>query len=310
MHNSDEHNKVLPDKCYPLPDYNFIEISGPEAVKFVQAQVTCDMRRLEQQDWLLGAQCNSKGRMVLSFVAFQKQDSVYLRVHTSLEQALEGLKKYAVFTKVKFAQLKMSACAIVGENILDRMALELNLPALLTLGKFQILGDAVVLSRANDWIEFYGDCEPITLWMEQGYSNGKLIKVQDFDAELIKRGIAEVRSQTAEEFIPQMFNLDQIDAISFKKGCYTGQEIVARMQYLGKLKKRLYKGFVADAHLPVGAQLYSASQSDAQGEVVISCGEEFLAVVNDQAVEQQALSSPACEPSKIQWRPRPYAITM
>ncbi|HMW48274.1 MAG TPA: hypothetical protein PKC70_08245, partial [Cellvibrionaceae bacterium] len=114
-------------KYYPLPDYHYIEISGPEAVKFIQSQVTCDMRRLEQQEWLLGAQCNPKGRMVLTFVAFQKQANVYLRVHSSVQQAFEGLKKYAVFTKVKFSLLEMPAYALVGDHILSQVGAALNL---------------------------------------------------------------------------------------------------------------------------------------------------------------------------------------
>lgn len=297
-------------KYYPLPDYQYIEISGPEAVKFIQAQVTCDMRRLGQQEWLLGAQCNPKGRMVLTFVAFEKQSNVYLRVHTSLQQAFEGLKKYAVFTKVKFSLLEMPAFALVGETILSQVGAALNLAEPLTAGKFQIFGDAALVARASDWLEVYGACEPLIQWVEQAVSNTSLIRSNNFDAELIRRGIAEVRGATAEEFIPQMFNLDQVDAISFKKGCYTGQEIVARMQYLGKLKKHLYRGQIIGGSLPVGTPLFTAEQSEAQGTVVLSCDEDFLAVVNDQAIELGNLTNPASEPCKIQWLPLPYAITM
>lgn len=298
------------DKYYPLPDYNFIEISGPDALKFIQSQVTCDMRRLEQQEWLLGAQCNPKGRMVLTFVAFQKQANIYLRVHRSLEQAFDGLKKYAVFTKVQFSLIDMPACALVGENMLNKITAALNLAEPLVAGKFQTLGDAVLVARASDWLELYGSSESLMHWIEQASLNDTLIKAENFDEELIRRGVAEVRAATVEEFIPQMFNLDQVDAISFKKGCYTGQEIVARMQYLGKLKKHLYRGKITDASLPVGAPLHAADHAEAQGVVVLSCADEFLAVVNDQVLEHHTLTSSGYEHSKIQWLSLPYAITM
>lgn len=310
MHDINNGESAAQAKYYLLPDYHYIEIAGPDAVKFIQAQVTCDMRRLEQQDWLLGAQCNPKGRMVLSFVAFQKQANVYLRVHKSVQQAFEGLKKYAVFTKVKFSLLEMPACALVGDKILNQVGAALSLPQPLTAGKYQVFEDVVLVARANDWLEVYGSCDALNHWVEQATAKHTLIKADDFDSELISRGIAEVRGATVEEFIPQMFNLDQVDAISFKKGCYTGQEIVARMQYLGKLKKHLYRGKIIGGSLPLGAQLHSAEHAEAQGVVVLSCGEEFLAVVNDQAMEQGNLTSSACEQSKIQWLPLPYAITM
>ena len=71
MRDTNSGKDVTSINYYSLEDYHYLELSGPDALKFIQSQVTCDMRRLEQQEWLLGAQCNPKGRMVLSFVAFQ-----------------------------------------------------------------------------------------------------------------------------------------------------------------------------------------------------------------------------------------------
>jgi tRNA-modifying protein YgfZ len=147
-------------------------------------------------------------------------------------------------------------------------------------------------------------------WLSEAINAGKLAVGEHFDEELIRRGIAEVRGESVEEFIPQMFNYEHIDAISFKKGCYTGQEVVARMQYLGKLKKHLYRGKIAGVHLSVGAELMSTEFSEPQGVVVMSCGDEFLAVANDHVVANHTLSSPLNPGSKIQWLPLPYAIPM
>ncbi|RZA09985.1 MAG: folate-binding protein [Moraxellaceae bacterium] len=303
-------NTAVGDRVYTLSDYRFIEIAGPDAITFIQAQVTSDMRRLEKNDWLLGAQCNPKGRMVLSFVAFLKHNNVYLRVHKSLEQAFDGLKKYAVFTKVKFSLLEMPSVALVGEDMLKRISQTLNLSEPLAVGKCQIINEAVLVARAEDWLEVYGQTKELTAWINSSTKSGSLNLADNFDGELIKRGIAEVRGATAEEFIPQMFNLDHVDAVSFKKGCYTGQEVVARMQYLGKLKKHLYRGKIEDASVPVGAQLHSSEYPEPQGTVVLSCGDEFLAVVNDHVMANHTLLSPAHGQSKIQWLPLPYAITM
>ncbi|MEY4588760.1 MAG: hypothetical protein RL497_836 [Pseudomonadota bacterium] len=310
MQTNQSENELHTDKIYNLSDYHFIEVSGPDAASFVQSQVTCDIRRLEQHNWLLGAQCNPKGRMVLSFVAFQGLNGIILRVHKSLTQAFDGLKKYAVFTKVKLALQEIPVRAVISKNIVERFLLELNLIEPLSVGKCLVLEEAIVLARADDWLEIYGVHSGINAWVNGAIATGALELANDFDAELIRRGIAEVRSETFEEYIPQMFNFDHVDAISFKKGCYTGQEIVARMQYLGKLKKHLYRGEITGITLPVGTPLYGAEYNEAQGEVVLSCGDEFLAVVNDQAVANHPLFSSLDERRKIQWLALPYAITM
>jgi tRNA-modifying protein YgfZ len=303
-------NAIQPDRLFDLSDYRFIEVSGPDALTFVQAQVTSDMRRLEQNDWLLGAQCNPKGRMILSFVAFKGHNGINLRVHSSLEQAFEGLKKFAVFTKVKLSLQEMPTTALVGDTLLARISTELKLPEALKVGKCQLLEDAVLVARAEDWLEIYGVSERMSAWIKGGLKVGALVSADNFDTELIKRGIAEVRGASAEEFIPQMFNYEHVDGVSFKKGCYTGQEVVARMQYLGKLKKHLYRGAIEGVTLPVGTQLHSADFNEAQGVVVLSSGHEFLAVVNDHVVANHVLFSPLDGQSKIQWLSLPYAIPM
>jgi folate-binding protein YgfZ len=97
-------------------------------------------------------------------------------------------------------------------------------------------------------------------------------------------------AQTRELFIPQMLNLQAVGGVSFKKGCYTGQEIVARMQYLGKLKRRLYRVALAAESLPEpGTPIFSPTHNSAIGEVVLGAhgpeGSELLAVLQADAVE-------------------------
>lgn len=295
---------------YNLSDYQFIEISGQDALTFTQSQVTCDLRKLEASRWQLGAQCNPKGRMVMSFLAFQNEQGVVLRVHASLGNALDGLKKYAVFTKVKLNRIDLPGQALVGEGIVDKAAAKLGLDKSLEVGTYQAYDRGFLVVRAADWLEFYGTSERLGQWIQTGLDSAAIKTASEFDAELIRRGIAEVRAATAEEYIPQMFNYEQIDAVSFKKGCYTGQEVVARMQYLGKLKKHLYLGRVNGGHLPVGAQLAFDQSSEPQGVIVMSCANEFLAVVNDQAKESPSLNCPLHSALKIEWIPLPYAIPM
>jgi len=106
----------------------------------------------------------------------------------------------------------------------------------------------------------------------------------------IRAGIGQVMPQTRELFIPQMLNLQAVGGVSFKKGCYTGQEIVARMQYLGKLKRRLYRLSLEADELPEpGTPLFSPSHNSAIGEVVIAAKAdqsiELLAVLQAEAAD-------------------------
>ncbi|MEN0108666.1 MAG: folate-binding protein, partial [Pseudomonas sp.] len=105
----------------------------------------------------------------------------------------------------------------------------------------------------------------------------------------VRAGIGQVLGPTRELFIPQMINLQAVGGVSFKKGCYTGQEIVARMQYLGKLKRRLQRLSLADSELPaVASELFSPVHRSSVGEVVLAAqsetGVELLAVLQEDAV--------------------------
>lgn len=118
---------------------------------------------------------------------------------------------------------------------------------------------------------------------------------------------------TRELFIPQMLNLQAVGGVSFKKGCYTGQEIVARMQYLGKLKRRLYRLQLAAGELPEpGTPLFSPTHGSAIGEVVLAAraGQniELLAVLQAEAAESGDIHLGALEGPSLQLLDLPYEL--
>ncbi|MDQ0739107.1 folate-binding protein YgfZ [Pseudomonas sp. W4I3] len=119
--------------------------------------------------------------------------------------------------------------------------------------------------------------------------------------------------QTRELFIPQMLNLQAVGGVSFKKGCYTGQEIVARMQYLGKLKRRLYRLSLAAAELPEpGTALFSPSHNSSVGEVVIAAKAdqsiELLAVLQAEAADHGDVRLGSLEGPGLQMLDLPYPL--
>lgn len=267
-----------------------LAVRGSDASKFLQGQLTCNLNYLSDTQASLGARCTQKGRMQSSFRIVLQGDGILLAMATELlEPQLADLKKYAVFSKSKLTD-ESAAWVRFGLNDGDNAlrSLGLDLPA---------QTDSLV--RANELIAIRVSTGRAELWVPAEHAGNvrSQLASQLAEADLngwllgqIRAGIGQVMPQTRELFIPQMLNLQAVGGVSFKKGCYTGQEIVARMQYLGKLKRRLYRlSLSADALPEPGTPLFAPSHTSAIGEVVIAARSEntieLLAVLQAEAAE-------------------------
>lgn len=281
-----------------LSTLGLIAVAGPEAENFLQGQVTHDVTRLSPGESRLGSHCTPKGRMLVSFRAFRLDDVIYLQLpRTQVADTVQRLRMYLLRAKATLedASDRFAAIAIAGEcassllaSHLDRVPTQDNaltyrdeLVAMRIPGpapRFQLLGPVSALEGI--WTDLAGTATLVNA---------------DYWALLdIRAGIPTVYPQTRDTFVPQMVNLHLLDGVSFKKGCYTGQEVVARMQYLGKLKRRMYQARVEAAEKPPapGDKLYSASSHSEQatGWVVDARGNgdgdyELLVVVEIEARE-------------------------
>ena len=274
----------------PLSHEGVLAVRGVDASKFLQGQLTCNLDYLSEAKATLGARCTQKGRMQSSFRILLEGDGVLLAMASELIEAqLLDLKKYAVFSKSKLSDESASWV---------RFGLSHGDAALASLG-LELPQDTDSVVRANDLIAIRVSPARAELWVraEQADDIRNLLAAQLPEGSLndwllgqIRAGIGQVFGQTREEFIPQMINLQAVGGVSFKKGCYTGQEIVARMQYLGKLKRRLYRLTLADNGVPEpGIELFSPVHASSAGNVVLAArtgsGVELLAVLQADAVE-------------------------
>jgi len=290
--------------------HRILQATGPDAVKFLQGQVTCDLRRLEQQDHLLGAHCNAKGRMISSFtLAGCGQDGLGLRLRANLaDKALAALRKYIVFSKARMDIAPLAPLAILGPLT------NLPFPTLPLPGKSLILDKAVLLRHAENHLEIWTP----ELTVEQLWQRLVPLCVptgcHELDRLWVERGVVEVQAASSEEFVPQMLNYHLIDGVSFKKGCYTGQEIIARMQYRGQLKKHTYLvGGEQGMDLEVGATLVSAENLEKPLATVVASATSTqdwrgLVVANSDIQESEALLLDKKTGLKLAWLPLPYAI--
>ncbi|PHN18900.1 folate-binding protein YgfZ [Pseudomonas sp. ICMP 460] len=290
-----------------------LAVRGADAAKFLQGQLTCNLNYLSDTQASLGARCTQKGRMQSSFRILLQGDGVLLAMATELlEPQLADLKKYAVFSKSRLTD-ESAAWVRFGLSQADHAlaSLGLDLPA---------ETDSVV--RTETFIALRVSPGRAELWVpiEQAEAVRNSLATQLQHADLndwllgqIRAGIGQVMPQTRELFIPQMLNLQAVGGVSFKKGCYTGQEIVARMQYLGKLKRRLYRLSVNAAELPEpGTALFSPSHNSSIGEVVIAAKAdqsiELLAVLQAEAADSGKVCVGSLEGPGVQLLDLPYSL--
>ncbi|SFC47464.1 hypothetical protein SAMN05216577_10658 [Pseudomonas citronellolis] len=266
-----------------------LAVRGADAAKFLQGQLTCNLNYLDATTSSLGGRCTPKGRMTSSFRIVAEGDGYLLAMAAELlEGQLADLKKYAVFSK---ASLSDDSAAWVrfglsgGDAVLAGLGLELPAEADRVARNGELLAIGLGHGRAELWVPAARAGE-VREALDAGLDEGTL---NDWLLGQVRAGVGQVFGATRELFIPQMINLQAVGGVSFKKGCYTGQEIVARMQYLGRLKRRLHRLELDAAELPEpGAALFSPVHGSSVGEVVLAAraaeGIELLAVLQDDAV--------------------------
>jgi folate-binding protein YgfZ len=254
----------------PLPDLIQIEASGEDVTDFLQGQFSNDIKALDDAHWQFSAYCTPKGRMLALMLITRHDDSYRLILPTEIAEAtLKRLQMYVMRAKVTLR--------LCDDELLLGLAGD-NLQALVSA----IPQDSHGVSHEQDVsILTIPGASPRILVSGNKEQIGKLWSASEASATArssktwrqlnIESGLPQIYEASKEMFIPQMVNMDALDGINFKKGCYPGQEIVARMHYLGKLKKRMYPGTLqSGVDCPhVGDAIYSESfGSQAAGNVV------------------------------------------
>jgi len=297
----------------PLDHEGVLAVHGVDAAKFLQGQLTCNLNYLSATQSSLGARCTVKGRMLSSFRIVALDDGFALAMAGELIEAqLADLKKYAVFSKVQLAD-ESAAWARFGLCGGDALLAGLGLALPAEDGSVARNGTCLAVRLPGQRAELWAPASEAASLRQQLASGLVEASRNDWLLTQVRAGIGQVFGTTRELFIPQMLNLQSLGGVSFKKGCYTGQEIVARMQYLGRLKRRLYRLQLEGGELPApGAELFSPVHGSSVGEVVLAAssgsGIELLAVLQDNAVEDGRLHLGSLEGPALQLLDLPYTI--
>lgn len=296
----------------PLLHHSLLRIDGPDAYKFLQGQVTCDINQLTPQNTLRGAQCTLKGRVILSFTALAPTpETILLRISKDLsEQAAANLKKYMVFSKAKLSDLgdEYLSFFFSEEAALTQFADQLNIRRN-TAGCEQEEGVYVANVRPNEW-ELWVPISLLSPAWALIKANTKFGGVNHKLLADIAAGEPDIALNTYELFTPHSLNYPLSGAVSFKKGCYTGQEIVARMHYRGNLQKHTYR-FEIDlpqTELPPPGSALQDETGANKGELILSAprsptSAELLVYVGDTETDNLYWKE-----QKLRVLPLPYAI--
>ncbi|NOQ63586.1 MAG: folate-binding protein [Methyloprofundus sp.] len=264
----------------PLTHLSILTVSGTDAAVFLQGQSTCDIKALVDNQPSLGAFCNAKGRTLSTFIII-KQAEQFLLILTKdlLATVQKKLQMYILRADVQLSDASDHLCLIGLHHY------QLETPTQVYAYP-QLANSHLWIGTPEEAIQL---CHNL---VQQGISG---VDRNTWLALDIQAGIPWLFKATSEEFVPQMINLDKLNAISFEKGCYTGQEIVARTHYLGKNKRALYQAScVTDTDIILGCSISEAGEeSKLLGTVVLTSkqetGSQLLVVLKDQAHEVKNL---------------------
>ena len=307
------------DVLADLSQLSLIRASGAERVPFLQGQFSNDLRELNGTTQL-HAYCNAQGRMLAVLRAFARGDDIYLQLPASLlEATLKRLRMFVLRAQVKLesADDALARVGVSGANAAALLA-DVGLTAPQSMNACVSDGDITVMRIPGMHPRFQLVAEPASLepiW-NRLRTAAKPVGASVWSWLDIVAGLPQVFPQTVEAFVPQMANLDRIGGISFKKGCYPGQEIVARMHYLGKLKQRMYR-----AHLAVGEPapqpgdaLYAPDFGTQQAGTIVDAqaapqgGFDLLAVIHISSYEVGTVHWRAVDGARLTFAPLPYGL--
>jgi folate-binding protein YgfZ len=226
-----------------LSDTQFIALEGEKAADFLQGQVTCDVREITETKTRRGAHCSSKGRVLSTFRVFKFAGQLYLTAPAAMKDLIIGqFKKYAVFSKVSLCHTEtLQAIGCVGKEMYATLQqLFGQLPeepdqAIFSTRNMMLVRVQATLPR----FEAIGTLDAIDHLRTALAEKYPLNSNEQWRLLDIQAAVATIYPETQDLFTPHMLNYPALNAVSFKKGCYIGQEVVARTHYLGKAKRHL-----------------------------------------------------------------------
>ena len=304
----------------PLTDLGLIALTGADAAHFLHNQLTNDVDHLGPAEMRLAGYCSPKGRLLATFRMWRTNDSIMLQLPREIQAGVQKrLQMFVLRSKAKLADVtpEFAVLGLVGPAA--AAALREWFPIMPEAPYAKVESEAGTLIREADdlgvprfqWIAPQESAQrawPVLVNSLQPVAP-QLWRLGD-----IRAGIPQIKQSTQEQFVPQMVNYDLIGGVNFQKGCYPGQEIVARSRYLGKLKRRMCMASITTRDAAAGMEIFSEHDPDqACGMIVnaeqsssdsMDCLVEIkVALIEAGKVHLQSASGP-----ELRFRALPYAV--
>lgn len=307
----------------PITDLGLIALDGEESASFLHTQLTNDVEHLGQGEVRLAGYCSPKGRLLASFLMWRNASTIFLQLAHDIQPAIQ--KRLSMF--VLRAKTKLSdATELPANQVL--------------LG----LGGGVAEATLQTWF----DTLPAKPFTKLDHPLGTLIRVADvfgapryqwlMSAETaqtvapelatkltvggndawhlseIHAGVAHISKATQEQFVPQMVNYELLGGVNFKKGCYPGQEIVARSQYLGKLKRRTTLVSIPDLTAAAGQEVFATADPEQPCGMIVNAapngqgGIDALVEMKLAAIESASVRLGSAQGPALNFLAMPYVL--
>jgi folate-binding protein YgfZ len=297
-----------------------IRAHGPDAENFLQGQLSNDIRLASDTQSQLSAYCNPKGRMLAILRVYRRGEAFFLQLPASLlEPTLKRLSMFVLRAKVKLEAVgaELACVGVSGPqatHLLEQagVAVPDQPDACRTQGPLS----AIRLPGPHPRYMVIGAVTALIPIWTQLRSSATPVGTHAWDWLDIAAGLPCVLPETVEEFVPQMTNLELVGGVSFKKGCYPGQEIVARMHYLGRLKQRMVRGHLPDGACPrPGSPVFAPDFPNQSAGTVVSAqlaptaGCDILAVVQLSSIEKADLHLERLDGPALHLMHLPYSLS-
>jgi hypothetical protein len=258
----------------PLPALGVIAVSGADAVTFLQSQLTNDVVHLATGQLQLNGYCTPKGRLLATFHQWRHGDDVMLRLPREILPAvLKRLSMFVLRAKAKLADASdaWSTHALLGHGVAElAQRAGAQLPASPWTGT--VSGEARIdrVPGTDGMPDRFLVTAPAAAALPAWCAGLPRVRAEVWWWSEVEAAVPTVFAATQEKFVPQMINFEVLGGVNFRKGCYPGQEIVARSQYLGKLKRRMQRARVELDAVAAAADVFHSGEEQPVGTVVMA----------------------------------------
>ncbi len=302
-----------------LGQFGTLRASGEGAQSFLQNMLSSDINEVSASRAQLSSLNSPKGRMLATMLIWRNGDDYLLQLPRALcEPMRKKLGMYVLRAKVKIsdASNEIVSLGLSGENAREILGKQFGELPQLPFGCTDT-GPAGVLKFSDTRFQVSTSAQLAPALWQSFSQHMQQVGSVCWDWLNIRAGLPVILPQTQEQFVPQMVNFELLGGVNFKKGCYPGQEIVARMQYLGKLKRRMYLAHIdvdsGEAPQP-GDELFSAEMDGQASGMIANAspapggGYDMLAVMQTSSRESQTVHWKSLRGEALQFLPPPYPL--